>query len=356
MLVGYLADTNIGPYDQPVPSVADSSRKIDLLIEEAIEAERAGFDSVLVPERHMRTETYMPDALTLLTILARETSKIRLGTYASVLTCHDPMQFAERAAQVDLISHGRLFLTLARGYNSDYWRMMGIPEEKLTKRFIEGVEIVRRAFAGERFSFKGEIFDLDDVFLTPLPYQRGEGPPIWGGGHFPAAIERAGTYSNAWSGHPFPYEPDFWKEVTTAYLEAAERSGRPAMIGMMRDGFVAETREKAYEIFGDHVVRENIFYMRAGGHDPGSRSEDEVTVENLRPHLVLGDPEDCVEALRHFERDYGCEYVVLRMRMPEGPSLEQSIEAIRIFGDEVLPKVQTGRETFVHPALPPLPA
>ena len=354
MLVGYLADTNIGSYDQPIPTVADTSRKIDLLIEEAIEAEKAGFDSVIVPERHMRTETYMPDPFTLLNVLARETKSIRLGTYASVLTVHNPMQFAERAALLDLLSHGRLFLTLARGYHSDYWRMMGVPEEGMTRRFVEGVEVVRRALAGERFSFHGETMSFDDVFLTPLPFQRGEGPPIWGGGHFPAAIERAGTYANAWSGHPFPYDPAFWKDVTSAYLRSAEEHGRPSMVAMMRDGFVADSRQKAYDIFGDHVVRENIFYMRAGGHDPGGRTESEVTVENLREHLVLGNPDDCVEALQRFEQEYGCEYVVLRMRMPEGPSLEQSIEAIRLFGSEVLPRVQTGRDRFVHPALPPL--
>ena len=80
MRIGYLIDVNKGPYDQPLPPPDDVQRTLEQMIEEGIVAERAGFHSLQVPHRHGRTECYFPGPEQLLTILARETDRVAIGT------------------------------------------------------------------------------------------------------------------------------------------------------------------------------------------------------------------------------------------------------------------------------------
>ena len=84
MRIGYLIDVNKGPYDQPMPPPEDVQRTLEQMIEEGIVAERAGFHSLQVPHRHGRTECYFPGPEQLLTILARETDRVAIGTYTFV--------------------------------------------------------------------------------------------------------------------------------------------------------------------------------------------------------------------------------------------------------------------------------
>ncbi len=92
MRIGYLIDVNKGPYDQPLPPPDDVQRTLEQMIEEGIVAERAGFHSLQVPHRHGRTECYFPGPEQLLTILARETERVAIGTYTYVATLYHPMQ------------------------------------------------------------------------------------------------------------------------------------------------------------------------------------------------------------------------------------------------------------------------
>ena len=60
MKIGYLLDTHGGPYNMPMPSSPRVMGFIDHLWNEAGAAEHAGFDSIVVPERHTRTECLFP--------------------------------------------------------------------------------------------------------------------------------------------------------------------------------------------------------------------------------------------------------------------------------------------------------
>ena len=70
MKIGYLLDTHAGPYNMPLPNSAQARAFIDHLWREAEVAEQAGFDSLVVPERHTRTECLFPSPIVLLSGLA----------------------------------------------------------------------------------------------------------------------------------------------------------------------------------------------------------------------------------------------------------------------------------------------
>ena len=159
--IGYMPDTNFGQYGRAEPDAKTIKRCVDQLITEAVIAERAGFEGVFIPERHMRTETMFPNPLILLAALATRTERVRLGTYSLVPTYGwDPMHLAESAALVDQLSGGRLSLVLSMGVLPDSWRMFGVDGTSRLSRFMECIEVLKKAWTStEPFSFHGKHFN-----------------------------------------------------------------------------------------------------------------------------------------------------------------------------------------------------
>ena len=77
-------------------------------IEQSVLAEELGFDSVFMTEHHFSRHGIVPDNLSMLSCLAAQTRRIRLGMAVSVLPLHDPVLLAESAALCDVLSDGRL--------------------------------------------------------------------------------------------------------------------------------------------------------------------------------------------------------------------------------------------------------
>ncbi len=342
MKLGYLIETNVPPYDGKIPSPQKVADSVEQFLKEGIAADRAGFDAVNVPERHMRPECHFPTPLQLLTALAVRTERIRLTTHALILTLYHPMQVAEQAAMIDNLSRGRHYLTVAMGYLPLFWKMIGATGQGRRDRFIEAVEILRLAFSGERFSYRGKYYVLDDVLLTPQPYQQ-SAFPIWLGGMVDASIARAGQYGDAWVGNSFPQAPDTWRRQLALYRDTAAKHGRPASVCCARDAWVAPTRTEALRTFAtvaDHYIKEMRFYFRKGIFvHPDFPSEASITLDALLPHLVIGSPADCVEKLQFLAHANEIDTCVLRLRMPTGPGFEQTLEAIALCGEEVIPRI-----------------
>ena len=138
--------------------------------------------------------------------------------------------------------------------------------------------------------------------------------------------------------------PRFQKKVA-GYREEAETYGKKGHVVLMRDAFVAETRQKAIELAADAIISEQLFYFRvqqrAGRVRPGAEFEtvDDFNVDKLRNHVILGTPEDCVEQLEYYRKVYDVDEFVLRMRWPNGPASGAVTESIGLVGEQVLPRV-----------------
>jgi alkanesulfonate monooxygenase SsuD/methylene tetrahydromethanopterin reductase-like flavin-dependent oxidoreductase (luciferase family) len=340
MKIAYMPDTHGGPYDQPEPSRDASAAFCDQILNEGIEAEKAGFAGLFLPERHHRTETMFPPPLVLLAAYAARTTKVDLGTFVLQTPYYNPMHLAEDVAMIDLMSKGRVILGVGLGYHPDYFRLFAEPYNQRFSRFEESLAILRQAWTSkEPFTFQGKRFHFDNVRLTPKPYQPG-GPPLWIGAAYPEAIERAGRLGDGWGILPF-WEPEAkLREQADLYRASAAKHGRKPYVILMRDGFVAPTREEAERVFGPLWVEEMLFYYRWKLLTPNDefRSEADFTVEKLRKYLVMGSPDDCVQQLERWTKAIDADYVIMRFRLPKGPAPERVLDCIRQFGADVIPK------------------
>ena len=344
--IGCLLDTNFGPFYQTPPDSGFAKCATDQLVEEGVLAEAVGFEGVFVPESHMRTETIFSDPLPLLAALAGRTSRVRLATYCLIPSYGwNPMHLAEATSLIDHLSHGRLTLVLAMGLVPESFQMFAIDPKHKLSLFTESVEIIKRAWTShERFSFSGKRFQLQDVWLTPKPFQQHPHPPIWGGALTDEAIRRVGTFARGWCSTPFPIRKDVWDHQVKLFRTEAKGHGikHPQVI-LMRDGFVAPTRAEAERVCTEAFMPEWLYYFDAGvlgQQDPALNSRADVTIENMRRHLVIGSPDDCISALQQYRDEYGADYVVMRFRSAYGPDRHATRHCMELFGEKVLPHFQ----------------
>ncbi|WP_091493411.1 LLM class F420-dependent oxidoreductase [Microbacterium pygmaeum] len=142
--------------------------------------EAAGFDGFFRSDHYMRMGAGDPlpgptDAWTTLAGLARETSRIRLGTLVSSATHRLPAVLAIQVAQVDAMSGGRVELGLGTGWFEAEHRAYGIPfPEKRFDLFEEQLQIISglwRTPVGETFDFDGAAYTLSESPALPKPVQ-----------------------------------------------------------------------------------------------------------------------------------------------------------------------------------------
>jgi len=339
MKLHYLLDTHGGPYDRPYPSSKEVADFSDQLFREAELAEAAGFDSLQVPERHMRSECLFPGSVVLLSALAARTTKIRLGTYILILPLYNPMHIAEQFAMIDNLSRGRVILGVASGYHTGYNQMFNVPFNERGARFEEGFDVLMKAWEGKKFSYNGKYYQYTDVQLVPGLYQKPR-PEIWVGGMFPKTIARAGRLGDAWCSDPFPLDPKVWHGQVKLYRDSAREHGNKSKVVLMRDAWVAPTRKQAEETFLKLAVEEWLFYYRWGilTHHPEFQKESDFTTARAAKHFVCGTPEDCIRQVEMYGKEYDADEIVLRFRLPGGPSNAKVLQSLKMFGKEVMPE------------------
>ncbi|MBI2205262.1 MAG: LLM class flavin-dependent oxidoreductase [Candidatus Rokubacteria bacterium] len=314
-------------------------RAIDETIAEAQLAESCGFDSCFFGEHHQDKDGFLPSPLIVATAVAAKTRTLRVGTSVILLPLHHPVRVAEDVITLDLVSKGRVILGVGIGYQPADFRAFAVPMEDRLARFEEGVEVIRKSWTGEPFAFRGKHYTLEDVRITPRPYQR-PGPPLWIGGSIAAAARRAGRIADGFVGTPSTSMANA-KSLIDAYTASAREAGRPPYIVQMRDAWVAQTRAEADAVYGPEVMAAYRYYWENRlAEFRNLPAHAEFSLKTLAPdRLILGDPETCVREFQRWRELTGAEYFLLRLRHAHsgGPPHAKIMDAIRLFGDRVLP-------------------
>ena len=178
-------------WHRPITEVYDEH------LQEAVLAEELGYDHVWTTEHHFYDDAWSPSLLPILSAIAQRTSRIRLGTFIIILPFHHPVRVAEDAATVDILSKGRLDLGVGQGYVVSEFDSFRIPRSQRGGRVEEGVELIRRCFTEENFSFDGKYYQMKNVNLTPKPVQKPY-PPIWIAAMAEKSVARVAGWDITW--------------------------------------------------------------------------------------------------------------------------------------------------------------
>jgi alkanesulfonate monooxygenase SsuD/methylene tetrahydromethanopterin reductase-like flavin-dependent oxidoreductase (luciferase family) len=146
--------------------------------EEVDAAERWGLDVVWLAELHFAPERSVASApLVLASAIAARTRRLKVGIAVQVLPLCHPVRLAEEVATLDHVSGGRLIFGVGRSGFPRTYEGYGIPYAESRERFAEVLEILRRSWSNERFSFEGEFYTFRNLTLVPRPLQKPY-PPV----------------------------------------------------------------------------------------------------------------------------------------------------------------------------------
>ena len=171
------------------------------------------------------------DPLTLLTIAATVTHRVRLGSSTLNALWQPPVMLARTLSTLDQLSHGRLDVGIGLGWSRDEYQAVGVPWKGRGARLEETLDIFDAVWTKDVVEHKGPLWTVPSATIGAKPYQR-PSPPILLGGFTPATFERIGRRADGWltAGVPVPVLTRAWKAI----LVAAEAAGRdPASLRMI---------------------------------------------------------------------------------------------------------------------------
>ena len=285
----------------------------------ASRAEELGFDGLWVEDLPPRDLPWL-EPVTLLTYAAAFTSSVTLGTNILITPTRDPVQLAKSLSTLDQLSGGRLIFGVGMGGAGMQYERHGISSERIVRRFLEGLEVVKKLWSEPSVTHDGDFWRMKSLPMAPKPVQR-PNPPIWFGAIHPNAIRRSVRHGDGWIGSASPTLAHFTADVGRIHRfleeEQRERSdftiARQFRLAVDKDRARAESRMENY-------LRE--VYDRWGKRPVASSPE--------RENAIFGTPDECAHRLAEFV-SAGADVIILQ------PVFDH-LEHAELLAAEILPQ------------------
>jgi alkanesulfonate monooxygenase SsuD/methylene tetrahydromethanopterin reductase-like flavin-dependent oxidoreductase (luciferase family) len=232
-------------------------------LEQSTWADDLGFDNVTLMEHHASIDGYLPSPMILGAGIAGVTKRLTLRLCLVLLPLYDPLRAAEDLAVLDVVSQGRLELTVGLGYREEEYEQFGIDIRRCSLLIEGAIETLKLAWTGRPFDYHGRR-----VCILPRPAQRPR-PAINMGGASPASARRAARIADG-------YQPlaDRLYEIYLEELDAlkkarpteAQRSNRGSAVYV----HVADDPEREWALIERHVAHDAHEYVRWIGERQGT--------------------------------------------------------------------------------------
>ncbi len=349
------------------PDVLSPGEAIAAELRQIVLAEDLGFDSVWLAEHHFTSYCVVNDALTFAAHVAAVTSTVRIGIAVSVLPLHHPVEVAERATLVDVLSNGRLLLGVGRGYSATGFSAFGLDLAGRRERFEESLDIVLKAWRHERFDHEGEFWSLKDVALTPRPVQTPHPQVLVASSGSPETVARVAA-----RGLPLMFGDDFLtpddeaKRIEAYRAGASEAGLSPAGAGVlvgdswiMLKIHIAESRKEARRIAGPYALwrHKKVHELEPVGSSPtllakiakrapaakllisdvAKKHWTDVTADDLTSFGLYGTPDDVAKKIEEFEAA-GVRNIMLSFGFGGMPEMMVR-RSMKRFATEVVPQL-----------------
>lgn len=336
----FFSFANPQPWRVPDPRLCES------LLRQAVLAEELGFDHLWTGGHH-GTDEYYPAQFPLLAAMAVKTSRIRIGTYIVILPLHHPLQVAEEAVTLDVLSDGRFELGLGVGNFVADFAAYQISRHERGARMEEGLRIIKGLWEEESFAFAGRYYTIPSFSLRPRPVQAKL--PLWVAATVDRAFERAARFGAHLAGTAHGYE------VYDGYLRQYGFEPATFKRGMLMFMHLAATRAAAWaeaapfvhhflsyyhEQFSAHTDFIELKKLMGSwfGVDPIPPADElhkAPRIHFLNSPFIIGTPADALDELRRIEA-MGVTHPVIEMQI-EGMDPRLTEHSMRLFAAHVMP-------------------
>ena len=357
------------------------------LVEWARTADSLGFDTMWLTEHHFQYEGYevLPNLILFGQHLAGLTKNLRLGQMFNVVPQWNPLRLAEDFAIADIITGGRMEFGVGRGtVPREAWPLgtvvasgdndMSAEHDKINRQiFEESLEIIKRAWTNERFSFKGEHFTLpaedipdrgsnvDDLTLIPRPQRSID---IFQPVTSPETIEyvpRAGHKAVYWLQNA-DSQLDKWNR----FAKIRDDMGKPVAPGddrcLVLNVHVGKTREAAMKK-GKPGHDEFCRFLAPYGRFSSYRNPDGSKVafdhcpsvqESIDQKIqAIGSVDDVVDTIGFWRDLLDLKHLIIFFDFP-GLTRQEMNDQLHMVAEEVMPKLGETMDRRPLPSLSPL--
>jgi alkanesulfonate monooxygenase SsuD/methylene tetrahydromethanopterin reductase-like flavin-dependent oxidoreductase (luciferase family) len=317
-------------------------------------AEAWGLDVMWLAELHFAPERSVLSApLVLGAAIAQRTRRMKIGTAVQVLPLCHPLRLAEEVATLDHLSQGRLIFGVGRSGFPRTYEAYGVPYAESRERFAETLDVVKRAWTEERFSYQGRYFSCGKVAVVPKPLQKPHPPiriaatspdtyaAIGALGHAAFVAARLGTLSEL-------------APLVRQYREAYRAAGHPGAgeIYLRVPVYVAETARQAYEepqeslmhffrYIGERLADSATLAGARAIEQRAERGQRLQTVsydDALAEKAIVGTPAAVAERLAALRDELGLDGILAELNPGGLIPQERVMTALRLLCREVMPR------------------
>ena len=317
------------------------AERLGHLLEEIELADRVGLDVFGIGEHH-RADYAVSSPAVVLAAAAARTERIRLTSAVTVLSSDDPVRVFQDFATIDQISRGRAEIMAGRGSFTESFPLFGQDLSDYDELFVEKLQLLLQLREQERVSWSGSHRPpIDDRPVYPQPFQ--SKIPVWVAvGGSPQSVVRTASLGLPMALAIIGGQPARFKPIVDLYREAIARAGHPAEAGRVSinaHGFIAENgadaADLAFPAFADTMGR----IGRERGWPPPTRAQFDAEAR-LEGANFVGAPDQIVEKILYQHELFGHDRFLVQLTLGPLPH-ERVLEAIRLLGEEVAPRVRS---------------
>lgn len=292
-------------------------------------ADAHGCPRVVISEHHGSADGYLPSPFVFGAAVAGRTDRIRIMISALVLSLRDPVTAAEDAAVLDVISNGRLELTVVPGYVRSEFALFGVPFDRrgeiFEQKLARFVDLLSRPSAADEGS---------TTPITPPPVQQPRPLIVVGGG----APKRAARFGDAF----LPAVPD--RQKAEIYRRECRAIGKGDGILLWPGGpiwvFVTDDPDRTWAQLGPHALHDANAYAAwaAGGEMPGGPFRPIQSLTELRASELFAvvTPEECLD----FHRSLDPRAAFTLKPLIAGLDPDLGWRSLELFVDRVAPELR----------------
>lgn len=333
-------------YLDPRVPLVDNFGIFELLVQEARDA---GFSLIYQGHHFLESEYPRFQPLPVLSRLVPDSGDMLL-VWANLLPLNHPVRVAEELATLDVISNGRAVLLGVVGYQRRQFATFDVEYDRRGALVSQSYELVARLLLGEEVTARGPGLDLDAVRLGGmLQTVTDPRPAIWVTAHNNPGVRRAAVHGDAWFISHQPTIAELHVQLDEYRRRRAEREPAPfhrfqshgIELPLLREAFVAQTSDDAVRLAAGPIMETIAHYRRSDQIEQLNdvsgylRPFDEWRVDRA----ILGDPDEVADELLRYQRELGTDCVVLKL-LRHGIELERVVEAIRLVGEHVVPRLR----------------
>ena len=287
--------------------------------------DQTGYDCVWLAEHHFNTYSVCPSVTLMGTHIAARTKNLRIGMGVTLAPLYHPLRLAEELAMLDIFSGGRLNWGAGRGFDASEFRAFEVDVADSRARLYESVEIVHKAWEGERFSYDGKFWQIRDIEVLPQPKQKPM-PPFWMAASSPEAAINAAEKGFSIMQDPHSSHVEIGRK-RAIYMQAMKDNGfsiEGRDLPIVRVIAVGETREQARQTAKEGASWMLGAYLKVRA----SQSTGDPAEEYVNDVVIYGTPEEVADRIIEQRDTIGMDYLI---------AAPLSHESFLMFTEKVMP-------------------